>query len=118
MKTAEGVAEMLYGEIERAVRKRPWTLAAGYLLKPELRKTKRRLDHTETGGAQLLGVKGNVIIGHGSSNARATFSSIRAARDDIRSGLVDVMQHVAEEVPARTTKLHLAGGAESKVAEG
>lgn len=112
MKTAEGIGGMINGEIERAARRRPWTMVAGLVLKPELKKIGRRLDHGETGGAQLLGTKGNVIIGHGSSSARSTFSSIRAARDDVRSGLLDVMQQVAEEVPARPRK-----GSAEKVAD-
>ena len=104
MKTAEGIGEMIYSEVERAVRQKPWTMLAGLVLKPELRKTKRRLDHTETGGAQLLGTKGNVIIGHGASNAGSTFNSIRSARNDVRGGLMEVMKQVARDVPARKPK--------------
>ncbi len=118
MKTAEGIGNMLYGEIEKAVRRRPWTMAAGYILKPQLKKARRELDHTQTGGAQLLGVAGNVTIGHGNSNAGATFSSIRAARDAVRSGLIDVMTQVAEQVPARPRKNRSGTSPDTETTEG
>lgn len=102
LKTAEGVAELMFQEIEKAVRLTPWNLAAGLVLKSELRKAKRRLDYTEYGGAQLLGVNGVVIIAHGRSNARAIFSAVRAARDAVQNRMLDVMADVAAQIPARS----------------
>ena len=42
---------------------------------------KKRLDHTEYGGAPLLGVKGVCFITHGSSNANAIKNAIRVAAE-------------------------------------
>jgi glycerol-3-phosphate acyltransferase PlsX len=42
---------------------------------------KKRLDHTEYGGAPLLGVKGLCFITHGSSNANAIKNAIRVAAE-------------------------------------
>ena len=42
---------------------------------------KKRLDHTEYGGAPLLGVKGVCIITHGSSNANAMKNALRVAAE-------------------------------------
>jgi glycerol-3-phosphate acyltransferase PlsX len=42
---------------------------------------KKRLDHTEYGGAPLLGLKGVCIITHGSSNANAIKNAIRVAAE-------------------------------------
>jgi glycerol-3-phosphate acyltransferase PlsX len=42
---------------------------------------KKRLDHTEYGGAPLLGVKGACFITHGSSNANAIKNAIRVAAE-------------------------------------
>ena len=42
---------------------------------------KKRLDHTEYGGAPLLGVKGVCIITHGSSNTNAIKNAIRVAAE-------------------------------------
>lgn len=109
LKTAEGVAELMFQEIEKAVRMTPWNLAAGLVLKSELRKAKRRLDYTEYGGAQLLGVNGVVVIGHGRSNARAIFSALRAARDAVQNGVIEVMHEVAAQIPARSFRATDAG---------
>ncbi|MBI2856676.1 MAG: phosphate acyltransferase PlsX, partial [Chloroflexi bacterium] len=40
----------------------------------------RRLDWSEYGGAVLLGVKGNVVVAHGRSGAKAMTNAIRMAR--------------------------------------
>lgn len=101
LKTAEGMAELMFGELRKAVELTPWNRAAGLVLMSELRKVKRRLDYTEYGGAQLLGVDGVTVIGHGRSNARAVFSAIRAARDAVNNGVLDTLREVAREIPAR-----------------
>lgn len=103
LKTAEGMAELLLGEIRKAVELTPWNRAAGLILMSELRKVKRRLDYAEYGGAQLVGVDGIVIIGHGRSNARAVFSAIRAARDAVDNKVVETLRGIGKEIPARTT---------------
>jgi glycerol-3-phosphate acyltransferase PlsX len=48
---------------------------------------KKRLDHTEYGGAPLLGVKGVCIITHGSSNANAMKNAVRVAAEFSESGV-------------------------------
>ncbi len=52
-----------------------------------------RMDYASTGGALLLGVRGSVIIGHGSSTARAVTSALRIAS-----------QLAAHDVPARLSR--------------
>ncbi len=101
LKTAEGMAELMFGELRKAVELTPWNRAAGLILMSELRKVKRRLDYSEYGGAQLLGVDGVTVIAHGRSNARAIFSAIRAARDAVDHGVLAVMREVGQQVPAR-----------------
>jgi len=101
LKTAEGMAELMFGELRKAVELTPWNRAAGLILMSELRKVKRRLDYSEYGGAQLLGVDGVTVIAHGRSNARAMFSAIRAARDAVQNGVMDVMREVGQQIPAR-----------------
>src|SRR5438128_8039277 len=81
LKTSEGVANLV-----RAILKE--TLAAtitrqvGYLLsRSAFSDFKKRLDHTEYGGAPLLGVKGACFVTHGSSNVNAIKNAIRVASD-------------------------------------
>ena len=47
---------------------------------------RRRLDYREYGGAQLLGVRGVCVIGHGSSNDRAIYNGIRVAYEFAHAG--------------------------------
>ena len=101
IKTVEGVAELFFDELKRAVQKTPWNLVAGMLLRPELRKAQRRLDYAEYGGAQLLGVDGVVFISHGRSDARAILGGIRAAGEAVHDGVLAQMHEIAERVPAR-----------------
>lgn len=101
LKTAEGIAELMFSELRKAVELTPWNRAAGLILMSELRKVKRRLDYTEYGGAQLLGVDGVTVIGHGRSNARAVFSAIRAARDAVQNGVLEQLREIAKEIPAK-----------------
>ncbi len=108
IKTVEGVAEVFFDEIKRAVQLRPWNLVAGMLLRPELRKVQRRLDYAEYGGAQLLGIDGVVFIAHGRSDARAIVGGIRAAGEAVRKGVLTHMREIAERYPARSLTAALA----------
>ena len=55
--------------------------------RPEAKQLARFLDYSEYGGAPLLGVKGVVIICHGSSNAKAIKNAIRVAVQSVESHL-------------------------------
>jgi glycerol-3-phosphate acyltransferase PlsX len=57
------------------------TKAGAMLAKPAFRNIKKRLDYSEYGGAPLLGVRQIVVIGHGSSNARAIRNAIRNVKE-------------------------------------
>ena len=103
LKTAEGMAEMMFSELRKAVELTPWNKAAGLILMSELKKVKRRLDYAEYGGAQLVGVDGVTVIGHGRSNARAIFSAIRAARDAVQNNVMETLREVGREIPAKKT---------------
>ncbi|MEX0599614.1 MAG: phosphate acyltransferase PlsX [Rhodothermales bacterium] len=49
---------------------------------------RKRFNYEEYGGAPLLGVNGNVIIGHGGSTARAFERMILTAAEEAREGVV------------------------------
>ena len=104
IKIVEGMSDLMFGELRKVVEMTPWNKAAGLVLMSELRKVRRRLDYTEYGGAVLLGVDGLVVIGHGRSNARAMFSAIRAAKDAVENGVVDLVREVAKEIPAKVRR--------------
>ncbi len=62
--------------------------------RPEARKAFRMLDYSQYGGAPLLGVKGNSIICHGSSNANAILNAIRVA---VQAAEIELSQHIGAE---------------------
>lgn len=101
IKTVEGIAELIFGEVRQAVEANVLNRVAGMVLYPALKKVRRRLDYSEYGGAQLLGVDGICVIGHGRSNARAVASAIRAAHHAAETGLLGQMREVGREIPAK-----------------
>ncbi len=98
VKTMEGMADFVMGEVRGAIRSRPWYAAAGVLLLPAFGKLRKKFDYRETGAGPLLGVNGLVFIGHGRSDAKAIVSALRVARDAVRSGMLEAIREVA---PAR-----------------
>jgi len=73
------------------------------LMKKRLRKIFKKVDYSEYGGAQLLGLNGVCIIGHGRSNPNAVKNAIRMARDFVANR---VQERIREEI----AKTALAGG--------
>jgi phosphate acyltransferase len=81
LKTSEGVVNLVRSALKEALRA-TITRQVGFLLsRSAFRDFKKRLDHTEYGGAPLLGIKGVCIITHGSSNANAIKNAIRVASE-------------------------------------
>jgi glycerol-3-phosphate acyltransferase PlsX len=81
LKTSEGVANLVRATLKETL-KATITRQVGYLLsRSAFADFKKRLDHTEYGGAPLLGVKGVCFITHGSSNANAIKNAIRVAAE-------------------------------------
>jgi len=54
----------------------------------------KKMDYSEYGGACLLGVKGNVIIAHGRSQAKAIKNAIGLARETVERNII---KKIAEE---------------------
>jgi glycerol-3-phosphate acyltransferase PlsX len=81
LKVSEGVANLVRTTLKETL-KATITRQVGYLLsRSAFADFKKRLDHTEYGGAPLLGVKGVCFITHGSSNANAIKNAIRVAAE-------------------------------------
>ncbi len=69
----------------------------GLLIKPALKKLKKRLDPAEYGGALLLGIRAPFIICHGSSKAKAITNAVRVAMDFAEQDVVSIIaQRIAE----------------------
>jgi len=57
----------------------------------------KRLDYQEYGGACLLGVKGNVIITHGRSQAKAIKNAIGLAKKTVERDILQIIKEEANE---------------------
>jgi glycerol-3-phosphate acyltransferase PlsX len=97
LKCTEGLAWAMMKMIKEEVRRNLWNKIGGLMLKRSFASIARRGDYTEYGGAPLLGVNGNCIICHGSSNAKAIRNAICVAESFVRHGVNEyIMQQTAE----------------------
>ena len=83
LKTSEAVASMISGWLKTMFRKNIFRVLGYLLARGVFKEIRAHADPASYGGAPLLGAKGIVIIGHGSSNAFATFNGIRVASEAI-----------------------------------
>src|SRR5438477_3500849 len=97
LKTSEGVANLVRATLKETLAA-TITRQVGYLLsRSAFSDFKKRLDHTEYGGAPLLGVKGACFITHGSSNTNAIKNAIRVAAE---FGDHDITSNIQNEMAA------------------
>ena len=79
LKSSEGIAKMMSGMIKKAFKRNLWS-KLGYLhVRKGMKEMTETMDYKSTGGAMLLGVNGNVVKAHGSSDARAFYHALRVA---------------------------------------
>jgi len=97
VKTAEGVASMLFSLMRSEIKASLLTTLGGLLAKPALRSVAKKLDYREYGGGPLLGVNGIVIVAHGRSDALAIRNAIRVAIDAVDKALVEAIRQDIEE---------------------
>lgn len=87
LKTYEGVGKALLGSLKQTLLGSLRTKLGALLIKPALKELMSKVSADEYGGAQLLGVKGVCLIGHGNSNAQAVCSGVLATASAIRMGM-------------------------------
>ncbi len=92
VKTMEGMADYVMGEIRSAIKSRPWYIAAGALLTPAFGRVRKKTDYREYGAGPLLGTNGLVFVGHGRSDAKAISSALRVASESARSGMLEAIR--------------------------
>ena len=101
LKISEGVANLVRTALKESLRATITRQVGAFLSRSAFRDFKKRLDHTEYGGAPLLGVKGVCIITHGSSNANAIKNAVRVAAEYAERG-------INESIERGLTALHPA----------
>jgi glycerol-3-phosphate acyltransferase PlsX len=81
LKISEGVANLVRTALKESLKATITRQVGALLSRSAFSDFKKRIDHTEYGGAPLLGVKGVCIITHGSSNANAIKNAVRVAAE-------------------------------------
>lgn len=93
LKTMEGLAGFVVEVLKEGFRENMFS-RLGYLLSQKsLRRAYARVDHTEYGGAPLLGLDGVAIIAHGGSEPKAIKNAIRVAKETVSQ---DVNRHIVD----------------------
>jgi phosphate acyltransferase len=95
--TIKTLLEALRAEIAATARGK----LGGLLVRPAARRLRQRLDPDTYGGAYLLGLRGLVVIAHGSSSPTAVANAIRLGAQGARARVVErVSAQLAERVRA------------------
>ena len=89
VKTLEGTAKFIMGELKKAVNASPKAALGSLLLKSSLKEIAAGLSGDAYGGAMLLGVKSPVIIGHGATSAEAVKNATLVCASAVRGELVN-----------------------------
>ena len=105
LKLSEGLQAAVVSMIKQELSATAITKAGAMLARPAFRSLKKRLDYSEYGGAPLLGVQRIVVIGHGSSNARALRNAIRNVKEFSEGGAIERIERgIAETNDAHQFK--------------
>ena len=98
--TIRSVLDVLREELSSSVRGR----LGGLLIRSSARRVRSRLDPETYGGAYLLGLRGLVVIAHGSSSRTAIANAIRLAARGVEHGVVErVEERLGVLASARST---------------
>jgi glycerol-3-phosphate acyltransferase PlsX len=100
LKTLEGTIRSVIGALRREIAASPRGKLGGLLIRPAARRLRERLDPDTYGGAYLLGLRGLVVIAHGSSSRRAIANAIRLAARGVDH---QVVERLAERIPEQPT---------------
>ena len=92
LKISEGVANLVRTALKESLKATITRQVGALLSRSAFTDFKKRLDHTEYGGAPLLGLKGVCIITHGSSNANAMKNAVRVAAEFSERGINDSIE--------------------------
>ena len=101
LKLMEGTIKTLLDEFRKEIEASPRGKLGGLLIRPAARGLRKRLDPDTYGGAYLLGLRGLVVIAHGSSSRTAIANAIGLGAQGAAGNVVErVAARLEEEVAA------------------
>jgi glycerol-3-phosphate acyltransferase PlsX len=92
LKVSEGVVESVLSMARHEITKNIFAKLGYLLMKRHLKKLYKKVDYSEYGGAQLLGINGVCVIGHGRSNPHAVRNAIGRGREFVLNHVQDRIQ--------------------------
>ncbi len=98
LKTVEGLGDFMFDLLKDALTGDMRSKLGAFLAKHSLKEMKDEVDYRQYGGAPMLGLKGIVIISHGSSDATAIKNAVRVARETAEQNIVEIIaREISEE---------------------
>ena len=104
LKISEGLWETIHAILKWEAQDNIRAKVAYFLMGRAIRRLEKRIDYAEVGGGPLLGVNGNCVICHGSSNEKAMMNAILLASNLAKNRLND---HLIEEFKEKQDMLRL-----------
>lgn len=104
LKVSEGLWETIHAILKWEAQDNIRAKVAYFLMRRAIRRLEKKLDYSEYGGAPLIGINGNCVICHGSSDAKAIMNAIRLAQNLAKYRL---NEHVIEELKEKHDLLRL-----------
>lgn len=92
LKSIEGTSSYIMQGLKQDLTSSFISKVGALLVKPSLRKFKKRFDYGEYGGAMLLGVNAPVIKAHGSSDSVAVKNAIKQTKSILDSSVIDLIR--------------------------
>lgn len=89
VKTYEGVAMALLGQIKGIFKKNLKTKLAASMIMPELKEFKAKFDYNEFGGAPIIGCSKPVFKAHGNAKTSTFKSALRLTKEYIEQNVVE-----------------------------
>lgn len=103
LKLSEGLGMTLSKLVKKEITSTLLGKIGGMMVRPSLKKFKKRLNYEQFGGAPLLGVNGRCIIAHGGSSSLAIRNAIHVAEDyitqKVNERIVEAIQEAKEITP-------------------
>lgn len=114
LKVSEGLWETIHAILKQEAEDNIRAKVAYFLMGRAIRRLEKRLDYAEVGGAPLLGINGNCVICHGSSNGKAMMNAILLASNLAKNRL---NEHLIQELKEKQDILRLGQKPPDNVSE-
>jgi glycerol-3-phosphate acyltransferase PlsX len=104
MKFFEGLAGFIFGLWEKEFRRGPRGMLAYLLMRPGVDRIRKTFDYEKLGASPLLGVKGMVLITHGSAKRRMIEFAVEAGASAARARIPDCIADVFRGQPRQAVQ--------------